>query len=279
MAGPSTRFGFAGRDDATREEAGGDPRSAPTLYGHDQHLHASDLARAKTQMHVPVEAPKDAEIARQSPAPRQARATSKNVPVHAPQAPAPLSGVFGEQTAPIRSGKSRFPAIARFFWRWNTRGSFVPDSRAGWDPEALVIPRNHYGRGILVVVGAALASFIAVATFARLHDRSHHEPSPPVPAAAKAQAQAPATARPAPIVQAVVPAVVPPAAVPSAVKPLATDTATKVLPVAAKPAAQPESPSGTGAAKTRVAKPQAPIRKTESRPASRDPDSPLPLNL
>src|SRR5262245_27927543 len=91
--------GFSGGDGPT------DTQSARTLFGHDLHLEPGSVDISPAQA--------------SAPAPEAAR------PVTNTARPVTTEEEF---TAPVRvpshSGKSRFPALARLFGRWNTHGQF-----------------------------------------------------------------------------------------------------------------------------------------------------------
>src|SRR6185436_15477190 len=87
-----------------------------------------------------------------------------------------------------RSGKSRFPALARLIGRWNTRGEFEP--RTDDDDDFDTIPRERLLRPLAIVVATAAISFFIVVGLLKLRD------STSVPA--------PVVASPPPVIQPVV---------------------------------------------------------------------------
>jgi len=166
-----------------------------------------------------------------------------------------------------RSGKSRFPALARLFGgRWDTRGEFQSGSYAD---ELDTLPRERFLRPLAIVVATAAISFFIVVGLLKLRDTTGSpapapvaqplltpEPAPPPPAAAAVPAPA-APPRPAPAAAA--PATLPPRARP------VSDVLERAL-------AQREA--------TRAAPKRAVARRPRARvvvPA--DPDSPMPLSF
>jgi hypothetical protein len=230
--------GFSGGNGPT------DVQSARTLYGHDLHLDRADLDGAA------VHEPADAEAT-------------------APARPVTQEEEFvAEKTDSMggRSGKSRFPALARLFGRWNTRGDF--ESRATEsDYEFDSIPRERLLRPLAIVVATAAISFFIVVGLLKLRDSTGGSP--------------PVTAAPAPAIQ---PAfAVPPAAPvrPAVATPLPPHPAPAPTQVA--PRSRPLSDVLQRALAQREAPPPA-VKRTVSRRPRRlivpaDPDSPMPLSF
>jgi hypothetical protein len=231
--------GFSGGNGPT------DVQSARTLYGHDLHLNRGEL---------------DAGAVR-DPAPET---PSRPVTQEEEFAPEPTDSLRG------RSGKSRFPALAKLFGRWNTRGQFEP--RYAEDDDLDTVPRERLLRPLAIVVATAAISFFIVVGLLKLRDSTSTAPEPepvaqplvsppvtsPPPPAPRAQAAAPVPA-PRPVVA--VPAA--PAA-PARTRPLSE--------VLERALAQREAPRA--AAK----------RPIQRRPRARmvvpaDPDSPMPLSF
>jgi len=224
--------GFSGGNGPT------DVQSAPTLYGHDLHLDRAGLE------------PGPGREPAQDPAP------ARPVTQEEEFVPEPTDSLGG------RSGKSRFPALARFFGRWNTRGEFEERT----DDELDTVPRDRVLRPLAIVVATAAISFFIVVGLLKLRD-STAPPAPVSPiaqpvAAPPAVAPAPTTVTPTPRpVAAPLPA---PAPVPARVRPV-SDVLERAL-------AQREAPRA--AAK----------RPAQRRPRARlvvpaDPDSPMPLSF
>src|SRR3954452_20203181 len=126
--------GFSGGDGPT------DTQSARTLFGHDLHLEPGSVDVSPGRS-----APVDPDAAR---------------PVTTEE----------EFTAPVRvpshSGKSRFPALARLFGRWNTHGQF----ETNLDDDLDVIPRERFLRPLAIVVATAAISFFIVVALLKLRD-------------------------------------------------------------------------------------------------------------
>src|SRR5687767_9686595 len=102
MAGTSTKVGFAGGRAAPAPE--GEPpaeaRSAPTIFGRDQHLQLPQSVRELA--------------ATMAPTPVAITRTTKDVPLTKVD-----PEVTPEPETSHHSGKTGFPGIVRFFWRWN----------------------------------------------------------------------------------------------------------------------------------------------------------------
>ncbi len=103
----------------------------------------------------------------------------------APDEPVPTTGpVFRPRQArantpgpPRHSGKTGFPAMARFFGRRNTIGEFVPTTLSD-----LQIPsaRSRYLAPVAVVLLAAMLSFLAVLAFGKLRKPAPTATAPPL---------------------------------------------------------------------------------------------------
>src|SRR3954447_19661971 len=142
MAGAPTRFGFAGG------EAPPDPRSSPTLHGHD--LHVTPPASAAVEPEVPLVAPPMA-------------------------AAAPAAADAGPLTpVPPHTGKSNYPTVARLFGRWGPDGQLVTDQGepaplpeaddAAPEVDSLFVPRERLvPRWVLVALAVVLVALAAVA--------------------------------------------------------------------------------------------------------------------
>ncbi len=208
-------------------------RSAQTVYGRDLHLNRSVLGLDRPDL--PVPAPVPAPIAQPEPTLE------------------PGATVVGH------TGKSRIPAIARAYGRWNTEGDFVSDGEVEWpmDGDTLLVPRESYLKPVLIVIGTALASFVLILGTVRLIKNLRGKP-----ASVAVQAAAAPVAAPPPAPAPVTPAPPPPAVVHAAPAPLPAQP--QVRPVAVR-----RKPSPPRAATPVAARPPAaPVH---------DPDSPLPL--
>jgi len=231
--------GFSGGNGPT------DVQSARTLYGHDLHLDRADLEVAA------VREPADAEET--EPA-RPVTQEEEFVP---------------EKTDSLRgrSGKSRFPALARFFGRWNTRGDFVARAAADDDDEFDSIPRDRLLRPLAIVVATAAISFFIVVGLLKLRDSTSVAP--------------PVTATPTPAAQPLL-AVPPP---PPPARPAAAAPAPARAPVPAQlpPRSRPLSDVLERALAQREAPPPVVKRAASRRPrrliVPADPDSPMPLSF
>lgn len=146
MPGSKTRFGFSGANEpAPREgDAPEAPRAARTIMGHETHR-PGDAA--------PVQAPK-VEVEAATPAPAEAKAA----------VPQPVTREDVTERVLDRhrhTGKSKFPAFARFLGRWTTGGGFLSRSRISDSDEALpTLPRYVWPSRIAIFLGAALLSFL-----------------------------------------------------------------------------------------------------------------------
>jgi hypothetical protein len=241
----STRSGFPGG--FTGGDGPTDVQSARTLYGHDLHLEPGAVDVSPAQ------------------------------PVSQPDEPVDLRPVTTEEefTPPARfpshTGKSRFPALARLFGRWNTHGRF--EARIADDDDLDVVPRERFLRPLAIVVATSAISFFIVVALLKLRDSTGAEPPQPLvsaPAATQTAAPSPAPA-PAPAA-APRPAPVPTAAVPVPAPRPVPERARPISDVLQRAIARREPP---GPAVKRTA-----ARHTRSRivvPA--DPDSPMPLSF
>jgi hypothetical protein len=170
MAGPRTRFGFAGTDGP---EGAPGPRSSPTLHGHAvHHGPGQDLDRAPL-------------LAR--PAPESVAPSPE--PVEAPA----VAEVAGRP--PTHSGKSNYPSIARLYGRWDEDGKLISDEPPVADPtmdddDLLVVPRQRVFPPWMLVVIAAALSFAVMAFL--LHGRQRPAPPAPTVGSLPADRQAPA---------------------------------------------------------------------------------------
>jgi hypothetical protein len=239
MAGSTTRFGFASGAGGDAED---EARAATTLYGRDLHLDRAALS----SLGVPAHAPEAVEQGAAAPA---AEAAAESPGDDAPAL-----------TPPEHTGKSRFPALARLFGRWNTGGDLVEHA----DRDSLFeIPRPSYRRPLGILAVAASVGFLVVVLLIRFN----HHPTPARVQAPQTQPlAAPQPPQPPPAVRPVAPA--PPVAAPQA-QPIAVPPA---QPVAAPPEARPT---------LKAAEPPRPAvrRPTRRRAPSSDPDSLLPLNF
>jgi hypothetical protein len=154
MAGPRTKFGFAGSAGEGLES-----RSSPTVLGHAPHLG------------VPV----PGEVVERAPA------APPGDPV-APPSPAEPGEVSAEVAGqpPSHSGKSNYPSVARLFGRWDENGNLVIDDPPIGettidDADPLEVPHQRGLRPWMLVV-IALAVGLAVIAFAR---NGRPRPAPP----------------------------------------------------------------------------------------------------
>jgi len=227
--------GFSGGDGPT------DTQSARTLFGHDLHLEPGSVDISPAHASGPP-----------------------------PEAARPVT-TEEEFTAPVRvpshSGKSRFPALARLFGRWNTHGQF----EANLDDDLDVIPRERFLRPLAVVVATAAISFFIVVALLKLRDSTTGaEPPAPAPVATPA----PAVPPPRPIAAPAAPAPRPAAAAEPApaVRP-APQRSAPISDVLERAIAQ-HDPTARPAVKR-----AAPRRARPRVAAPPDPDGPMPLSF
>jgi hypothetical protein len=226
--------GFSGGDGPT------DVQSARTLYGHDLHLEPGSV---------------DISPANQPSAPEEDPERARPVTTEE------------EFTAPVRvpshSGKSRFPALARLFGRWNTHGQF----EANLDEDLDVIPRERFLRPLAIVVATAAISFFIVVALLKLRD-STSEDAPELPAPVAVTPAPRPVAAPAPV------AVPRPAALVPAPPPV-----TRAVPERDRPISDVlERAIAQRDASRPAAKKPAP-RRARRVVVPADPDSPMPLSF
>ncbi len=303
MGGTTTRYGFSGAPEVAAEEpVSQDVRSNRTIYGHDFHL------RPPLPVPEPAAPPPPA-----PPEPVQPRHPARP-PVPGPPAsssslrlsrPDVCSRRFGSAMrygpAPKRSGKSRFPALARIFGRWNTEGSFVR-SDSPRDRDTLSIPRDKNLRAVAIVGGMALVSFFLVLGLLRTSERAAGPKAPPPAVTAAAPSSSPPVApstpppEPQPATPAA-PALGSPSALPSSTlepwegsataltgsPPAASAAAAEALPV--RPPAQTATYPRVRTTYPRVVRTTYPgVVRIKKAPLARrapasDPDSPMPLSF
>ena len=239
----STRSGFPGG--FTGGDGPTDVQSARTLYGHDLHLEPGSVDVSPAQ------------------------------PVSQPDEPVDLRPVTTEEefTPPARlpshSGKSRFPALARLFGRWNTHGRFETRME---DDDLDVVPRERFLRPLAIVVATSAISFFIVVALLKLRDSTGAEAPQPL---VSAPAAAPPIATPAPA-PAPAPAAVPqPAPAPTAAAPAPRPVPERARPISdvlQRAIAQRE-------ASRPVVKRTAPRRVRPRIVVPADPDGPMPLSF
>jgi hypothetical protein len=167
----STRSGLPGEFSGGGEPT--DVRSARTLFGHDLHLDRERL-----------EGPAANEVT-EPPVPERPVTVEEEI---APPRP----------NLPSHTGKSRFPALARLFGRWNTYGQFEAN-RDTLDLDE--IPRERFLRPLAIVVATAAISFFIVVALLKLRDSAGSPPpvsTAPVQVAPAITVPPPAPARPRP---------------------------------------------------------------------------------
>src|SRR4051794_16366419 len=230
--------GFSGGDGPT------DVQSARTLYGHDLHLEPGSV---------------DISPANQASAPDEDPERARPVTTEE------------EFTAPVRvpshSGKSRFPALARLFGRWNTHGQF----ETNLDDDLDVIPRERFLRPLAIVVATAAISFFIVVALLKLRDSTSGDAS---------ELPAPVATTPAPRPVAAPAPVAPPAPSPrpAALAP-APPPPTRAVPERDRPISDAlEGPIAQRDASRPAAKKPAP-RRARRVVVPADPDSPMPLSF
>jgi hypothetical protein len=238
-----------------------DVRSAPTLYGHDLHLDRRALESGP--------AAPDADADASAPPPAEPAAALSTEPITREEVAQRARD--DEITLPPRqrvrshhSGKSRFPALARLFGRWNTQGHLEERAARDLDDDFALdaVPRERFLRPLAIVVATASISFFIVVTLLKLRDSPPETPPAPAPVAAPLSLPPPT---PAPAARPVVIPQSPPVAAPTAAAPV-------MAPPAAPPAvAQPAEPPAP------VAK--RPVARRRARRAPADPDSPMPLSF
>ncbi len=197
----TTRYGFSEGAkpmlQPTADEVVPD-RGARTVMGAATHLPAAQPPGATAAPAVPAAPgpyrtpPRPQGPARRTPTPspgqRAAAAPAfviadQTQPVRAPRK-RPRSRL--RAAVPVHTGKTGFPAVARFFGRRNTHGDLVPMTQ----PSLPALPaRSRLGGPLLVVCAAALVSFLTVLVALKLRDGDRAPPAP-VPAST-----APATPR------------------------------------------------------------------------------------
>ncbi|HXU79835.1 MAG TPA: hypothetical protein VN914_00440 [Polyangia bacterium] len=234
--------GFSGGGDGPT-----DVQSARTLYGHDLHLEPGSVDVSPAQ---PVNQPSD-----------ESDEGLDSRPVTTEEEFTPPARF------PSHSGKSRFPALARLFGRWNTQGRF---ERRLEDDDLDVVPRERVLRPLAIVVATSAISFFIVVALLKLRDSTSAEP----PAAAvSAPAPQPLMA-PVPAAPVAAPRPAPPA--PAAVAPAP----------AAQPAIERPAPM-SDALRRAIARrdaPPSPTKRAAPRRSRRmvvpaDPDGPMPLSF
>lgn len=162
MAG-TTRFGFASGRAEDAPDQTEDVRTAQTIFGRDLHLPAR----------APTEAPGESPGA-------SATSTAENPQESAAPAEAPVGAFDDDLTATaLRTGKSRFAALAGLFGRWTTGGGFRSMGAGEWDASSGVFPRQRYFRSAALVLAAAAASFFGVIGLLKLRDRDPGSASTP----------------------------------------------------------------------------------------------------
>ena len=223
-----------------------DVQSARTLYGHDMHL------RSALEAAAPVNEVHEEE---------QTDCVERPVTVEEEVAPA------SDEIIPGRTGKSRFPALARLFGRWNTQGQF---EQKFYDDDLDSIPRERFLRPLAIVVATAAISFFIVVGLLRLRDSTLSQPT--------------AAARAMPAAEVVAPAAPPPAAVvtapPAPVRPVEAARAPTALPPPAPAPRTIELPPPTLAVKSGTLAPaKRPVARRRPRPVPFDPDGPMPLSF
>jgi hypothetical protein len=215
----STRSGFPGGSSGGHGPT--ETQSARTLFGHDLHFDAAAIERA--------------------------RVDEPDRPITQEEVPAAPRG-----RAPSHSGKSRFPALARLFGRWNTQGDF--ESNEAYDDGLDDIPRERFLRPLAIVVATSAISFFIVVGLLKLRDQTADPPPP-------ASVVQPVAALPPPPAPTVAPAPAP-RAQPALVQPIR---------VHREVARQVPSPPRRALPERR--RPRAPARLPI------DPDSPMPLSF
>jgi hypothetical protein len=251
----SSRSGPAGG-----HSGGGGPtdvQSARTLYGHDLHL---ERGAAEAVAVAPVVAEERLEA-------------ETTTPVHRPiTVEEEVAGGTGVDSLHGHSGKSRFPALARLFGRWNTQGRFDPYLDDDLDLDN--VPRERFLRPLAIVVATAAISFFIVVALLRLRDSAVAEPAPETPAMTAAAPPVPVPP-PAPRVAAPAPAVRP-APVPA---PARAITAPAPRPLALPAPRAIDLPPALAVKEATSAPPKrtAPRRRQRSIPF--DPDAPIPLSF
>ena len=222
--------GFSGGDGPT------DVQSARTLYGHDLHLEPGSVDISPAHQERPPE----------------------------PEDPRPVT-TEEEFTPPARfashSGKSRFPALARLFGRWNTGGQF----EANASDELDVVPRERILRPLAIVVATSAISFFIVVALLKLRDNTAPEPAPAVatPAAAQPRAIAPA----------------PRTVAPAPTAPTAPASAPRPVPERARPLSEVLERAIAQRDASRPAAKRAAPRRARRIVVPTDPDSPMPLSF
>jgi hypothetical protein len=239
----STRSGFTGGFSGGNGPT--DVRSAPTLYGHDLHLNRSALEAAPVNGVDESAAPSERPVTLEEDLQDQ-------LDVESPDA--------SRATAPSHTGKSRFPALARLFGRWNTRGEFEAD-RPTLDLDE--IPRERFLRPLAIVVATAAISFFIVVGLLKLRDSTGTAPvGPPV---------AQPLAQPAPVAAPRVPPAAPAGVVGSTPVPARAPARARDDSGVPEPSFQPPARA--------VAKRAVQRHRPRSRLVPLDPDGPMPLSF
>lgn len=201
MSGSKTILGFTGNSPASDPAAGGDssdPRASRTIIGHDLHRPAGQVEPRRS---APVPRPSTARANSPGPAPRphvpSARPSSSSAVVT--QAVEEVTEQIPGRRRPSHSGKTGFPAFARLFGRWTTGGTFRRRSSLEAEADDISVPRDPWAQRLVVLLGAALFSFLIALGVVRLHQCATGPQPPPVrPPSAVSPAPSPAASAPAP---------------------------------------------------------------------------------
>jgi hypothetical protein len=144
---------------------------------------------------------------------------------------------------PSHTGKSKFPAFARFLGRWTTGGGFLSRSGMFGDADELPrVPRDPWLSRVAIFVVAALFSFLVALAVLKLHQCSKTGSSP--------SGTTPASMTPA------------------SPAPIPAEAASAALPA---PSAPPGLPAAAAASDALIAQPVADHPKATQRSATRGP--------
>jgi hypothetical protein len=167
MSGQKTILGFSSsKDDPPKPN---EALAARTVIGREVHLPERNLGPTNDQ---PIDRPAIYEQTQEQPS---------VIPTPLPEET--TVPVVRSSMRPSHTGKSRFPAIARFFGRWTTGGSFL--SKSQLDANEELVPAQTKGvRTILLVSVIAVLSFLIVwflVQFTSRPDPTAERPSIPPP--------------------------------------------------------------------------------------------------
>jgi hypothetical protein len=260
-------------------------RTAPTIFGRDVHLppHVDEGAQQAVDEAVDEGGAKGADELRDDDS-----ASTEDM--------APARGA-----APAHSGKSRLPALARVFGRWNSLGDFVDAASGAWrrpgaaagtvdshdgdplDNDSLIVPRDSLGRRIAIGMGVSILALAAVVGLTRLRSGTD-------PVGTSAQGNEGTATKPCCEPRRVLPIAAPAPSTPLPAPIIPAEPAAAAPPQPAAPTAAPQDAPATGGPRTaregsepRVKKARRAERRRQGArrlvPPPHDIDGPLPLSL